>query len=471
MKFENRVFRLRDPEKIFGNIEKEIDPELENGYFYFSDKEQLNDPMEGHINLYWEGDYVAWMGLFKNYVWQLFYTIYYYLPLGASLAELERLFLTRSEAGLKGTKVIEHRRIVENSFASNEKIKIIATTLEESKSKIGYEELSIVLLWVHTDALTCVYDTLKEVGNEEFFRWLDDAKNISFNNISDISFSELLSDQVKFKSMSYAVKNTMNQMTLIMGKKRSDEDLERFKIHKFIFLEFANNYANKLQRLALSDGYCVSFTTKINNPALWGYYTDNHKGIALIFDYHESESIDLYQYKNEDRKVGEKAELLRVLYEPNESINFFMTLGHLFGDERQHWLTHENRKSVFLEEYKKIDYGKWYYQKLTERFLKKDKTWKDEDELRIVLNDDWEYHGTPEKRSYKYDFSRLKGIVFGMRTTYDDKIRIIDILQKKCRENNVNEFEVYEATFNSESNEMEFDRMRMVEESILKKEG
>lgn len=42
--------------------------ELEKNYFYFSLPNELNDPMEGFINLYWEGDKILWKNFLKHYL-------------------------------------------------------------------------------------------------------------------------------------------------------------------------------------------------------------------------------------------------------------------------------------------------------------------------------------------------------------------------------------------------------------------
>ena len=42
--------------------------ELENQIIHFSPKEDLKDPLEGYINMYWQGDIIAWKGLFKSYI-------------------------------------------------------------------------------------------------------------------------------------------------------------------------------------------------------------------------------------------------------------------------------------------------------------------------------------------------------------------------------------------------------------------
>ena len=49
--------------------------ELEKNYFYFSLPNELNDPMEGFINLYWEGDKILWKNFLKHFLYTLTNTI------------------------------------------------------------------------------------------------------------------------------------------------------------------------------------------------------------------------------------------------------------------------------------------------------------------------------------------------------------------------------------------------------------
>ena len=53
--------------------------EIKNKTFHFSDKEELNDPIEGYLQIYWQGDKPAWEGLFRNYIASLFRSILNYL--------------------------------------------------------------------------------------------------------------------------------------------------------------------------------------------------------------------------------------------------------------------------------------------------------------------------------------------------------------------------------------------------------
>lgn len=53
--------------------------ELENGTFHFASKEELNDPLEGFVRVYWQGDKAAWEGLFRHYIYSVAHTLEFYL--------------------------------------------------------------------------------------------------------------------------------------------------------------------------------------------------------------------------------------------------------------------------------------------------------------------------------------------------------------------------------------------------------
>lgn len=45
--------------------------EIEKGTFHFASREELNDPIEGYVRVFWQGDKAAWEGLFRNYICSL----------------------------------------------------------------------------------------------------------------------------------------------------------------------------------------------------------------------------------------------------------------------------------------------------------------------------------------------------------------------------------------------------------------
>ena len=48
-----------------------------------------------------------------------------------------------------------------------------------------------------------------------------------------------------------------------------------------------------------------------------------------------------------------------------------------------------------------------------------------------------------KNRTLTYNFHSLKSIIFGIKTFDEDKLRIIDIIHRKCKENNRDRFQVF----------------------------
>ena len=53
----SEVYRYRTIKQVLNR------KELLDNYLYFSELENLNDPMEGFLNVFWEGDNILWYNL------------------------------------------------------------------------------------------------------------------------------------------------------------------------------------------------------------------------------------------------------------------------------------------------------------------------------------------------------------------------------------------------------------------------
>ena len=58
-----RIMRYRSIKNLLGEHK-----ELEAQTIYFAGPDELNDPMEGFQDVFWEGDYVLWKNLIRHYV-------------------------------------------------------------------------------------------------------------------------------------------------------------------------------------------------------------------------------------------------------------------------------------------------------------------------------------------------------------------------------------------------------------------
>ena len=77
--------------------------EIENGTFHFASKEELNDPLEGFVRVFWQGDKMAWEGLFRHYIYSVARALKLYIlkaddeTLYLSLIHILALFMSISE--------------------------------------------------------------------------------------------------------------------------------------------------------------------------------------------------------------------------------------------------------------------------------------------------------------------------------------------------------------------------------------
>ena len=84
-----------------------------------------------------------------------------------------------------------------------------------------------------------------------------------------------------------------------------------------------------------------------------------------------------------------------------------------------------------------------------EKFYRKTLDWRHEREYRIFLPDRFYRYGDKYSRQLKYDSAALRGIIFGLRTTLDDKLELIQKLLRLRK--SVRDFEFYQAEFDDET--------------------
>jgi hypothetical protein len=83
------------------------------------------------------------------------------------------------------------------------------------------------------------------------------------------------------------------------------------------------------------------------------------------------------------------------------------------------------------------------------------KDWQHEREYRITLQSWLADLSIPSERTLRYRFEDLQGIVFGMKTTAEDKAAIARIVQAKCKDTNRTDFEFHQAYYSRVSGRVE----------------
>lgn len=437
------IYRFRCTDRLLN------DKELEDQYFYFSCPSQQNDPMEGYINFYWKGDYIAWLGLFKHYAWQLFLSLFY-LPLhcdsSESLEKSPELYLYRSEIHLKDTHLPDLRSQLEDLIETDPTILSFSDSLEITNTRLSPIEVQYVLFSVHIYIIDHAFKILAK-NRFPFFEYSEEAISL-INLLKDYSCI-ILNDCIKYLTVH---SRNPDQLNTFLNSITYESSISRQQSPyiSFIFYDFPRHYVEHIPELVFAKWYCVCFSENYSNPALWGYYAAGHKGVCLIFKNNTTDGIHLTSLQNKSKNSQNLFSFHQVQYnaEPIQ-FDFFSSLGKLWGDERTHWLKYKGKESIILQNIFN-DVDSWRENTMdvdSNRYLIKSPAWSHEKEFRLVITNEWYDHEADRK--YTYDFNDLDGIIFGIRTSTTEKLKIINIIKEKCKKYNRNSFNFFQAEFDA----------------------
>lgn len=455
--------------------------ELQEEYFWFSNVSELNDPSEGFINFYWQGDSIAWLGLFKNYVWQLYEYVTTSPLFIDDVDKLNKLFFVYSwQFNNEDLQIRRIRENIEKIVTEDANIKDICDILEKKNQIVTICGLMNIFKMLNYEALHIINKVIEKEGFAKYIPWLKwSLENIfytsKYKSLATILLSWLNDDQEKVENimhnnLAYDELSTFgyNDFEFL---NENDAKMKNYFKTIIIALNFSELYLPQMMKFAFMNSYTCSFAKHDDSSAMWGNYADNHKGIALIYSY-ENDVCDIELKKIPILKVetsesmGEKRKLIFSQVEYSDNIprfNWFESLGKLFGDERKHWLIDGKKESVILE--KMYSNEKKYLDVLIDvdkkRMLHKANCWNYEHEYRCFTpNCIIEFYGENEiGQKYRYDFTDLYGIIFGIRTSYEDKLEIINIVREKCKKYNRKDFYFYQAYFDYDSGKIKKRRL------------
>ena len=296
-------------------------------------------------------------------------------------------------------------------------------------------------------------------------------KIIPIKQILDLSkkqfYFDLLGDSNKNKFYQFIKKDSITREDLRAFLKEINYSF----LQDFVFLEkeifkndnlknlqfilnFYSHYLEAIEQFTYPRFYIASFLEEPSNSSVWGKYGQNHTGVCLIFETNDEMYIPF---------IKQGLELKKVYYHGDfEEINFFESLGKIPEPLVKNFYIDENKnKSRFYdtvlnnqEEWRKSFWNRYETNKLV-----KTKDWEYEKEYRIVFNGLTDYEIDEKDRKLKYDFSCLKGVIFGIKTPQNKKDEIIDIIKSKCHENNISDFEFYQAFYCKESKNIQHKKL------------
>lgn len=450
--------------------------ELENGTFHFSTREELNDPLEGYLKIYWQGDNIAWEGLLKNYI--------------CSVDNAISLFLLQADSDMLHQNILvwdihqnDHVPLgriwtqLGEDFISDTEVKKLISFYGNNGFKVYKDELTFLLRYFHTKALIlCIKSNMQHgiIDENEGQRLLEVFKHKATDIPEELLEKELPSDEERAR-LTKTMKNYIQDLLEYFYLSKSDipklnsEDSTQEHIGDVskeenqmrnwlsIVVDFPDTYTSQLMDLIYPAAYITCFSAQNNDSVMWGNYADNHKGVCLIY---ETDINDTIEVKDKSGyKTGENGEVVSIYSWIKKSIqkviyggdicerNFFESLGRLTFSQIRSWLTNDDETSDCYNAYKnKEEWHKQYWEIFQLKNCRKMKEWAYEEEYRLIIDNTFGDHEKPEERNLPYNSKALKGVFFGIRTSEYDKKRVIDAIRKS----NYNSVLFYQAEYDEE---------------------
>jgi hypothetical protein len=456
--------------------------ELENQTIYFSPRENLNDPLEGYIQLYWQGDKIAWKGLFKNYVICL-ENVFSKYRLDAKKQQLRTIpiFLTENDLPTETYKNLINN--ITTEFINSPLVNRIVSTLGSKNLKVNRDDMRYFLSIVHVESLKiimkhhCLNGLMEETECKDFVNTITSQEKIEeFLE----AYTNKQNEEDNTKEIILMIISNMLEEINLHGKVILDISLndEKRMDWYYILFEFPKDYLRQIENLIHPTCYMACFSKNFSNSSMWGTYADNHKGICLIFSTDEVNDeyfIPIEVPHGFDRsgvhKSYIKTKLEKVQYGGEyTNINFFEMPGRLNGIQMKYWFTDGNQKSQVLAKIE-TDKDKWrqkYWEIFNKRYYTKTEEWSFEEEYRLRIESNLiESYESIESRNLKYQFDSLEGIIFGIETSEKDKTRILEIISEKCVRNKRNDFKIYQAYFDEKTKTIKSNELKIIEKNVI----
>jgi hypothetical protein len=239
----------------------------------------------------------------------------------------------------------------------------------------------------------------------------------------------------------------------------------------FVARDFPDYYVNALERLIYPDWHTACFVANPTNASMWGAYGDGQRGACLKFrtrpDKEGCRTLDLYRANS--WSGGSDGVIAHYSYVPHRfeeirytadfpEINFFQSLGTIPRSKLEFWYLGESGERSSVASMIWSGDESWrndYWRKFSQSVSTKTPEWSHEKEYRLLLYSDMQRFDDVLSRKLKYRFADLVGISFGIKTTTADKIRIMRIIEQKCRAESRKDFEFHQAHYSHRARKIE----------------
>lgn len=464
----DRLYRFRSMEYLLGDKYQE----LERQNIYFARPDQLNDPMEGFRDIVWRGDEIVWTNLFKHYVYCL-HTSYSLFHMAGNSRELHEI-----DIPILGSWdqiwVPAQQRLFDDIWHRFLHLPYMSTLIEalsnRNRRPIRYRELRSYLRVIHSVFLYEIVESyiahgiMSESNNASQSGEMPAHALLGLTvalilDLERIEIEEEYNAELRNQDVldnSHRIRHLRKIEHLITqqyGNPVSVEMLHRNS--QLVVADFPAVYINEIERLLWPNWYTACFMRNYRNSSVWGHYGDGHRGICLIFEAGKTggeNSLELCQATGDGARTMPFHDV-RYENKPGE-IDFFTSIGRLSITElMKQWYTDEEGNISKIAD----DIDSWhknYRSNFYRDITTKTKDWQYEEECRLILEYKSGIFYEEENRTLSYNFNSLKGIIFGLRTSDEHRLSIIEIIKRKCKKHKRTDFEYYQAYYSPETGDI-----------------
>ena len=468
------LYRFRSINSLLGEFN-----ELENQSIYFASPEELNDPLEGFRNIFWQGDQIVWRNFFKHYIYCLLRSTFRQKLSGDSITrhEFERLIPVEERRDEFILEVSQNPSIRSNELLGEiynrvfEKYELgnFIIELVRINRKVRSDEVLVYLQVIHSVVVSAIYDVLDDTGfKNEFQSPHSELKPESIVNtlgrmVQADGDVEALEKVFELANQFFASLLLLSRLSVSSMSQKTTEENQCLSNDELLLITYPNSFLKQLvNRLIYPRWYAACFVRECNNSSIWGHYADGHKGVCLIFETGDSEertgpTITLNKLTRFNDKEEVWSDVPMPIYDINYvaqagEIDFFRSIGWLQQSTlEEFWYCDEEGNISECGSHLrnnninawKTDYWKVFFRDITA----KTKDWKYEKESRMILTSSLFDLSDKKWRTLTYNFKSLKGIIFGINTSTTDKLKVIEIIKNKCQENNRKKFEFFQAYY------------------------
>ena len=451
-------YRFRSMKFLLGRHQ-----ELENQTIYFASPEELNDPMEGFRDIVWSGDKIVWTNLFKHYVYCLHRTfLRFRLSGGDKQLDADSIpifgpwdeFVTSHDKDLFDD--------IWTRFLNVPKMPAIIDAIANTKRKIRHREMVYYLRVVHVVVFAEILKSHIAHG------LMSESKMLQLTEaLNDASMIEGLLESIRVAQGAEGKELSEDEL---LPLERIDNDESIFQQYnsrtisrgilgqnnQFVKFGFVKVYVEQLERLLWPKWYTACFMKSCHNSSAWANYGDNHSGACLIFEAIETDKSKNLKLNQITGKNAKTMPFHEVRYKDKAGeVDFFRSICRLpVSALMKLWYTDREGNISKCAAHIGPDEDAWrksYWANFFRDITIKTKDWKFEQEYRLILEDGLSQFDDKKDRTLNYDFNSLKGIIFGLKTSDEDKLKIIEIVEEKCRKNNRTDFKLFQAYYSHEN--------------------